>query len=263
MSCPDPLLIHAYADGELDAASSVGIERHLVECGACSALRADIAATSAQLRTATTYHCLAPSRRAAMLNEIAQSLPIAPAPLADSPRFFKATRQFWRGAVSGAIAATLVATVLLLSIPRTNDDALLRDLVGAHVRSLLPNRLVDVASTDHHTVKPWFAGHADVSPPVVDFEAQGYRMVGGRVDYVEDRRAAVVVYRHGAHVINVFVWPDPSVPLPARIRTRNGYQVACWRADSLALCAISDTAAEVLVELTHLLQATTNPKARE
>ena len=83
------------------------------------------------------------------------------------------------------------------------------------------------------------------------------------VDYVEDRRAAVVVYRHGAHVINVFVWPDPSVPLPARIRTRNGYQVACWRADSLALCAISDTAAEVLVELTHLLQVTTNPMARE
>ena len=80
------------------------------------------------------------------------------------------------------------------------------ELVNAHVRSLMPAHLIDVVSTDKHTVKPWFAGHADVSPVVADFEQQGYRLIGGRVDYLEHQRSAVVVYQHGAHVINVFSW---------------------------------------------------------
>ena len=80
------------------------------------------------------------------------------------------------------------------------------DLVGAHLRSLMPDHLIDVISTDRHTVKPWFAGHTDVSPVVEDFAAQGYRLLGARADYVDRQRAAVLIYQHGAHVINVFSW---------------------------------------------------------
>ena len=93
-------------------------------------------------------------------------------------------------------------------------DPLVNDLAEAHLRSLMADHLIDVASSDHHTVKPWFAGHADVSPPAEDFKAEGFTLVGGRADYVHGSRAAVVVYRHGAHVINLFAWADRSARLP-------------------------------------------------
>ncbi len=86
----------------------------------------------------------------------------------------------------------------------------------------MPEHLIDVVSTDKHTVKPWFAGHADVSPAVADFEPQGYKLIGGRADYLDHQRAAVVVYQHGAHVINVFSWAGDGRSLPSNA-TRNGY----------------------------------------
>ena len=131
-------------------------------------------------------------------------------------------------------------------------DPLLDELVGAHVRSLTPDHLIDVVSTDRHTVKPWFAGHADVSPAVADFEPQGYRLTGGRADYVDRQRAAVVVYRHGPHVINVFSWAaDRSVP---ENTTRNGYHLAFWKTGNVLNCAVSDTGWDELLGLVHLLQ---------
>jgi len=104
-----------------------------------------------------------------------------------------------------------------------------------------------------HTVKPWFAGHADVSPPAVDFPRDNYRLLGGRADFVAGRRAAVVVYRHGAHVINVFAWPQNRDTPPAVV-TRNGYHIACWRNGDLDFCAVSDTALDELLALTRLLK---------
>jgi len=137
-------------------------------------------------------------------------------------------RPFWVGALSGAGGAAIAATfAFLLLVPRFTNP-LLDELVSAHVRSLMPSHLIDVVSTDKHTVKPWFAGHADVSPVVADFEPQGYRLVGGRVDYLEHQRSAVVVYQHGAHVINVFSWGGQGRALPADV-TRSGYHLAFWK----------------------------------
>src|SRR6185437_4061056 len=111
----------------------------------------------------------------------------------------------------------------------------------------------DVASSDQHTVKPWFAGHADVSPPAVDFPQQDYRLVGGRMDFAAGHRTAVVVYRHGAHIINVFAWPRSGGAQPDNV-TRNGYHVQCWTSGDLNFCAVSDTAEEELAGLVRLLK---------
>jgi anti-sigma factor RsiW len=150
---------------------------------------------------------------------------------------------------SAAIAA---AFAFLLLVPRLTNP-LLDQLVSAHVRSLMPSHLTDVVSTDKHTVKPWFAGHADVSPVVADFEPQGYRLVGGRVDYLDHQRSAVVVYQHGAHVINVFSWAGHDRVLPADV-TRSGYHLAFWQAGDLTYCAVSDTGRDELLGLVRLLK---------
>src|SRR5208283_2387855 len=121
---------------------------------------------------------------------------------------------FWAGAAGGIGGTAIAATVafLLLAPPLVNP--LVNDLVGAHVRSLMPDHLIEVVSTDKHTVKPWFAGHSDVSPVVADFKAQGYELIGGRADYLDHQRSAVVVYQHGAHFINVFSWAGDLRHLP-------------------------------------------------
>jgi len=160
---------------------------------------------------------------------------------------------FWKGAFSG-IGATAIAASLVFSVlapPLTNP--LLDDLVSAHVRSLMPDHLIDVVSTDKHTVKPWFAGHTDVSPVVADFAEQGYRLIGGRADYFDNQRAAVVVYQHGSHVINVFSWAATKDSVPKNT-TRNGYHLAFWKTGDLVYCAVSDTAWDELRGLVQLLQ---------
>jgi len=118
----------------------------------------------------------------------------------------------------------------------------------------MPMHLTDVVSTDRHTVKPWFAGHADVSPVVVDFADQGYRLLGGRADYFDQQHVAAVVYQHGAHLINVFTWVADSRPLP-EYTTRSGYRIACWKLGNLQYCAVSDTGWDELQGLTRLLRA--------
>jgi anti-sigma factor RsiW len=162
-------------------------------------------------------------------------------------------RSFWVGALGGVGGTAIAATfAFLLLVPRFANP-LLDELVSAHVRSLMPSHLIDVVSTDKHTVKPWFAGHADVSPVVADFEPQGYRLIGGRVDYLERQRSAVVVYQHGAHVVNVFSWAGHEGALPADV-TRSGYHLAFWKAGDLEYCAVSDTGWDELLGLVRLLR---------
>jgi anti-sigma factor RsiW len=157
------------------------------------------------------------------------------------------------GALGGMGAAAVAATVVFILVTARFNGPLLDELVGAHVHSLLPDQLIAVASTDRHTVKPWFAGRVDVSPVVADFASQGYRLVGGRVDALARQHAAVVVYQHGAHLINVFSWASDRGLLPPDT-TRNGYHIAFWRAGNLEYCAISDTGWEELLALKHLLR---------
>ena len=249
MPCPESELVHAHVDGELDAASALRLEGHLATCGECATLKRDLEALREGLRAEAPYHRPAPGRRAEMVSCFWR----AAEPARPTPRAARLSRPYWFGVLSGAALTAIAAVALTLLRPDARSEALLGDLIGAHVRSLLSERLIDVASSDRHTVKPWFALHADVSPPVVDLADHDYPLIGGRVDYVDGRRAAVSVYRRGAHVINVFAWPDSGARLPRGIATRNGYNLLCWQSASIDFCAASDAAGDELLGLTRRL----------
>lgn len=231
MNCEQSLLVQAYLDGELDAADALKAEQHLESCAECQAMAADHAEMKAAMAGAT-YH-----RAGTVLRgRIAAALD------AESGRVteFRAIPRkpgFWLGAGSGAGGMAIAAVLAFLLFLPANP--LVNDLAEAHLRSLMAGHLIDVASSDHHTVKPWFAGHADVSPPAEDFAAEGFTLVGGRADYVHGERAAVVVYRHGGHIINLFAWADGDAGLP-RTRSRDGYRMIFWKQNDLDLAAVSD-----------------------
>jgi anti-sigma factor RsiW len=250
VQCAEALRVQAAFDGELDAVSAASVERHAEHCPECRALLEHLGRTHARLHHDLDYGQASPELRA----RIARTLETEEAAeqRAARPRPAWRARPFWIGTGAGAaaalaagLAAVLLAPLLLAALPD--------ELVAAHLRSLLPGQLTAVISTDRHTVKPWFAGRADVSPVVADFGAQGYRLVGGRADYLDRQRTAVLVYEHGAHVINVFAFMPGRGPLPAEI-TRRGYHIACWRGGDLGYCAVSDAGWEELAGLGSLLQ---------
>jgi anti-sigma factor RsiW len=229
MACEESLKTQAYLDGELDAAQSLDVEAHLEHCAECQALAADHADMKAAM-TGVTYHRAPAALRAKigdMLDAEAKVVPLKPSRKAG----------FWLGAGSGAGGMAIAAVLAFLVFMPAGS--VVNDLAEAHVRSLMGEHLIDVASSDHHTVKPWFAGHADVSPPAEDFKAEGFTLVGGRADYVHGSRAAVVVYRHGAHVINLFTWADRNARLPGT-SSRDGYRMVLWKQNDLDLAAVSD-----------------------
>jgi anti-sigma factor RsiW len=231
MACDQSLQTQAYLDGELDAAQSLKAEAHLETCNECQALAADHADMKEAMAGAT-YHRASPELRARIEAALDAENKI------DSIQAARKKDRFWLGAGSGAGGMAIAAALAFFLFLPTNA-VLVSDLAEAHQRSLVGEHLIDVASSDHHTVKPWFAGHSDVSPPTEDFKADGFTLVGGRADYVHGARAAVVVYRHGAHVINLFAWADRNQSLPSS-GMRDGYRMILWRQDDLDLAAISD-----------------------
>ena len=258
MSCVEALRVQAYFDGELDASAALEVERHLEHCADCAALIADLEESQRLIRESATYHRMGDGLRAqvgARLDREAGQQPKVVRPLFGD-------RRVLFGAFGGAGATALAAALAAFLILPGSESVLIGGVADAHLRSLMPDHLIDVASSDHHTVKPWFAGHADVSPPVTDFKGEGYQLIGGRADYVEGHRAAVVVYRHGAHVINVFSWAAGDEKLPESV-TRNGYHFVFWKGGNLAFCAVSDTGRDELLKLVSLIKTTMAPDIRE
>ncbi len=252
MACPESLRLQAYFDAELDALAAIEIERHLEGCDACRTLLADLERLRAGIR-----RDLAPAVPPQLRTRIARALDQEAGPEAarvrPTRRSFWGARPFWLGAFSGVAGSAVAAALLLALGAPLLGNALVDELASAHVRSLMPAHLIDVESSDHHTVKPWFSGHADVSPVVADFTSAGYRLVGGRADYLEHQRAAVVVYQHGAHVINVFSWAQKRAGV-SKQTTRNGYRMIFWTRGDLQYCAVSDTGWNELEGLVRLLQ---------
>jgi len=244
VSCPEAPLVQAYSDGEVDALAAHTIERHMEQCSECRALYQDLLQLRTALRRDLPYFETPPALRAKVMRALDAQ---------DGGGRRWRSPSFWLGAWSGlgtAVAAAALAYFLWLP-PLTSP--MVDELLGAHVGSLMSSHLVDVVSTDKHTVKPWFAGRADVSPLVVDFESEGYKLLGGRVDYLLHQRAAVLVFRHGAHVINLFSWDAGARFFPSQV-TRDGYHLVFWRAGDLEYCVVSDTAQDELLGLVRLMQ---------
>jgi anti-sigma factor RsiW len=163
-------------------------------------------------------------------------------------------RVAWRAPVLAA-AACVLAFSLGWSVHAPEADTLTQEVVQAHVRALMVDHLADVASTDRHTVKPWFEGKLDFAPTVNDFTAEGFPLVGGRLDYLDGRAAAGLVFRSNQHVINLFEWPTTDASThPPRLLSRRGYQLYTWQRDSLTYWAISDLNAVDLQTFAQLWQ---------
>jgi anti-sigma factor RsiW len=166
-------------------------------------------------------------------------------------------RAFWRRAwlpASSFAMGALLATLALQWLPLQNSgDSLQQQLVEGHVRSLMAAHLTDVASSDQHTVKPWFIGKLDYAPPVADLAANGYPLAGGRLDSLQGRAVAALVYKRNAHTINLFVRPAAGTPQDSSLSTRRGYNLVRWRGQDMEYLAVSDLNAEELKGFARLL----------
>lgn len=226
------LLIQADVDGELLPAEAARVEAHLARCADCATLQARLLTLSTQIRQEVPSYPASASLQASLAARLAASAPVRP-PVRRGGRFFVP------GASFGAGFALAACLALLLFLPRAGD---LQDaVVAAHIRALQPGHLMDVVSTDQHTVKPWFDGRLPFAPPVKDLAAEGYPLVGGRLDYLAGRTAAALVYRHGQHVINLFAWPSlggqPTLPASGNV---DGYNFVSLRQDGMMFWAVSD-----------------------
>ncbi|MBS0612488.1 MAG: anti-sigma factor [Proteobacteria bacterium] len=258
MNCEQHLQVQAWFDGEIDEQAARAVEAHMQGCAECRAWHADLLASRVQLREAW-QGVAAPQDLRRRLRQALVTEPDDPAPSRKRDSVFWRARAFWVGAFSGGAGfAVAAALVLMLWLPRQREP-LLEALTRDHLESLRNGALIAVESSDHHTVKPWFAGRADVSPVVQDFAPEGFTLAGGRTEAIPGQRAAVLVYRHQRHVINVFSWREPG-PLSYTDTTLAGYHLLFWRIADVYYCAVSDAG---WVELRRLRQLISEAGAEE
>jgi anti-sigma factor RsiW len=172
---------------------------------------------------------------------------------ADRPSWNWPRWSLFAGALASACALALGLT-LFFTTP-SKHDRILQDIVSSHVRSIQVAHLTDVASSDKHTVKPWFIGKLDFSPPVKDFAEQGFPLVGGRMDYIDQKNVAALIYKHSQHTINLTVWPESNGDTNVQISSVRGYQVANWRKKGFVYWAVSDVEATKLREFASAISS--------
>jgi len=247
MNCEEAgVLLHALIDGELDAGHAREVEAHIASCPDCAARYREFQ----EFRKAMTPASLRHSAPASLRSRIEGKLP-APRAAATS------RRSVIKGFAVGATASALAASGLLVMVMRTDDEhRILGEVVSAHLRSLQAEHLTDVQSSDQHTVKPWFNGRLDVAPPVIDLTALGFTLLGGRLDYVDAKPVAAIVYRRRVHVINLFCAPAPGLTKRgAAMQSLHGFNVRRWTESGLNLWAVSDINADELVEFGEKFEA--------
>ena len=246
MTCDEAeILLHALIDGELDAGHARAVEDHIAGCPRCAAQLASYREMSKIIAGADVrYKAPLELRR-----RIEASLP--------QPKQAPSRRAVLRGFAMGSAVSAIAATGLVAIILRSDDEARIEtEVVSAHLRSLQAGHLTDVLSTDQHTVKPWFNGKLDVAPPVIDLTAQGFTLIGGRLDYVDTRPIGAIVYRRRAHVINLFVAQTASAERrAAKIETIQGFNIRRWSERGLNYWAVSDLAADELAEFGEKFEA--------
>ncbi|MDH2404827.1 anti-sigma factor [Bradyrhizobium sp. SSUT18] len=246
MNCDEAkMLLHALLDNELDAGHAREVEAHIASCPACAAELASQQEMKRVLADANLRYTAPASLRA----RIEASLP--------GPQRQPSRRSVLRGFAMGSAVSALAASGVVAVVLRQDDQQrILSEVVSAHLRSLQAGHLTDVISTDQHTVKPWFNGKLDVAPPVIDLTAQGFTLVGGRLDYIDARAIGAVVYRRRQHVINLFVAQTVSIEhRPLKTQTMQGFNCRRWGERGLNFWAVSDLGADELAEFVDKFEA--------
>jgi anti-sigma factor RsiW len=254
-------LLSPYLDGELSAQERRVVAAHIEGCRICEAQVADfqrVGRTLAEAGREPMPKALALRLRANLAREAEKTAPVLVAPAVVMPtrrRVPFAARALLRQAAVVAAACVLSALATWWILGALGETSRLeQEVLAAHVRALLQDSPIQVASTDAHTVKPWFSGRVDFAPDVKDLAAEGFPLIGGRLDYVGGRRVGAVVYRRRLHTINVFMWPSTSPGDAApRLVTRNGYNLLGWSRGGVAYWAVSDLNAGDLGQLQGLL----------
>jgi anti-sigma factor RsiW len=248
MTCPEHLRTQSLLDGQLGEKDAREAERHIETCAECRQTRAEIEALGHYIRHDSTHYS-APRLLAARIGAALDAEDRQPA-----RRNRVHQHSFWFGAAGGAGISALAAVFAFFLILPPSAGTLTEAVTDAHVNALASGHIIEVVSSNHHTVKPWFAGRVPVSPPVTDFARDGFTLAGGRVAMIAGSRAAVVVYRHGAHEIDLFVWASSGATLPAS-GLRHGYHSVFWRNGDLDFAAVSDMEPSELARFVGLVKS--------
>ncbi|MDX6531986.1 MAG: hypothetical protein QOH41_4276 [Blastocatellia bacterium] len=258
MNCEEVMnLMDGYLDGELDPITCQTIEQHLQECHDSEQAYKAHGTLIRAIGSATPYYKAPPELReriqSSLRQEIAErskssgSIPRDASPLIKEkqpePRsILFGTSWNWLALAAAIVFAAIIAWNVLPRLQRPGPDQLLAtQLIAGHVRSLMANHLTDVASSDQHTVKPWLDAKLDFAPAVVDLSSEGFPLIGGRLDYLDNRPVAALVYQRRKHFINLFVWPAaPDATKTPKTITRQGYQLLHWVGSDFNYWAVSD-----------------------
>jgi anti-sigma factor (TIGR02949 family) len=259
MNCPETeIMLHALIDGELDAGHARDVEAHVAACPACAEKLKAFRAMRAAMAGANMKEAAPASLRA----RIEAALPLPAARIITPSQFSRPSRRTFFGgfAVGTAASAALAASLLLTVFHNDQEQTIANDVVSAHIRSLQAGHLMDVVTSDQHTVKPWFDGKVDVAPPVIDLTAEGFTLLGGRLDYIDGEPVASVIYQRRKHVINLFVAQRLGAEhATVTARTVQGYNVRHWTEQGLDFWAVSDLDPEELGEFVQKISAALHP----
>jgi anti-sigma factor RsiW len=245
MSCDrTETVLHAYFDQELDPVGAAEFERHLDQCPECTESLTVLRSLRSSITGAQLYQKAPAPLQNKILAELHSSRPAI---------FPRRSTTNWLAMAAALLLFAIVGWQFLVAHRATDKELVLAAaVVDAHLRSLQPGHLTDVLSTDQHTVKPWFDGKLDFAPPVRDFANQGFPLQGGRLDVVQGRTVAALVYGRRKHEISVFIWPTTETDATPRFGSHQGYQWISWRKGGMEFYTVSDTAASDLEQLQQL-----------
>ncbi len=242
------ILLDPYVDGELDLVSSLGVEAHLGSCDICTKALANLGTLGTALGEAAPYY------QAPLALERRVKAAVRAERRAESGQGFTLGRYGWAGAAAAAVILLTIVVKGVLPVAPHAGDLIAREVVDDHLRSLTENHLTDVLSSNQHTVKPWFDGRLSFTPPVIDLTTQGFPLLGGRLDYLNDRPVAAVVYRRREHIINLFIAPADNAGDTAPLsEVRDGYNIVHWTKAGMSYWAVSSASGVELEKLAQLL----------